>query len=179
MPQLSTAVEKKNNIMPSGENTATLTEPQEQNGNFEIFNTVGEFLAYLEKTKQALIEFSIKNYVSIKDFSNGRIVMNIAAEINQDFIANLQKVLYKATGKKWELEIDKGELGETIASVENAAAEAKKKSVSEYPLVKKILEEFRGARIETVIRKSLEDLAEKEPDISGDEINNLTDDEEE
>ncbi len=179
MPQLSSAVEKKNNIMPSGENTATLTEPQEQNGNFEIFNTVGEFLAYLEKTKQALIEFSIKNYVSIKDFSNGRIVMNIAAEINQDFIANLQKVLYKATGKKWELEIDKGELGETIASVENAAAEAKKKSVSEYPLVKKILEEFRGARIETVIRKSLEDLAEKEPDISGDEINNLTDDEEE
>ena len=179
MPQLSSAVEKKNNIMPSGENTATLAEPQEQNGNFEIFNTVGEFLAYLEKTKQALIEFSIKNYVSIKDFSNGRIVMNIAAEINQDFIANLQKVLYKATGKKWELEIDKGELGETIASVENAAAEAKKKSVSEYPLVKKILEEFRGARIETVIRKSLEDLAEKEPDISGDEINNLTDDEEE
>ena len=77
------------------------------------------------------------------------------------------------------MEIDKGELGETIASVENAAAEAKKKSVSEYPLVKKILEEFRGARIETVIRKSLEDLAEKEPDISGDEINNLTDDEEE
>ena len=179
MPRLSSAVEKKNNIMPSGENTAILAEPQEENGNFEIFNTVGEFLAYLEKTKQALIEFSIKNYVSIKDFSNGRIVMNIAAEINQDFIANLQKVLYKATGKKWELEIDKGELGETIASVENAAAEAKKKSVSEYPLVKKILEEFRGARIETVIRKSLEDLAEKEPDISGDEINNLTDDEEE
>lgn len=179
MPQLSSAVEKKNNIMPSGENTATLAEPQEKNENFEIFNTVGEFLAYLEKTKQALIEFSIKNYVSIKDFSNGRIVMNIAAEINQDFIANLQKVLYKATGKKWELEIDKGELGETIASVENAAAEAKKKSVSEYPLVKKILEEFRGAKIETVIRKSLEDLAEKEPDISGDEINNLTDDEEE
>ena len=179
MPQLSSAVEKKNNIMPSGENTTTLAEPQEKNENFEIFNTVGEFLAYLEKTKQALIEFSIKNYVSIKDFSNGRIVMNIAAEINQDFIANLQKVLYKATGKKWELEIDKGELGETIASVENAAAEAKKKSVSEYPLVKKILEEFRGARIETVIRKSLEDLAEKEPDISGDEINNLTDDEEE
>ena len=179
MPQLSSAVEKKNNIMPSGENTATLAEPQEENGNFEIFNTVGEFLAYLEKTKQALIEFSIKNYVSIKDFSNGRIVMNIAAEINQDFIANLQKVLYKATGKKWELEIDKGELGETIASVENAAAEAKKKSVSEYPLVKKILEEFRGAKIETVIRKSLEYLAEKEPDISGDEINNLTDDEEE
>ena len=179
MPQLSSAVEKKNNIMPSGENTTTLAEPQEKNENFEIFNTVGEILAYLEKTKQALIEFSIKNYVSIKDFSNGRIVMNIAAEINQDFIANLQKVLYKATGKKWELEIDKGELGETIASVENAAAEAKKKSVSEYPLVKKILEEFRGARIETVIRKSLEDLAEKEPDISGDEINNLTDDEEE
>ena len=179
MPQLSSAVEKKNNIMPSGENTATQAEPQGENENFEIFNTVGEFLAYLEKTKQALIEFSIKNYVSIKDFSNGRIVMNIAAEINQDFIANLQKVLYKATGKKWELEIDKGELGETIASVENAAAEAKKKSVSEYPLVKKILEEFRGAKIETVIRKSLEYLAEKEPDISGDEINNLTDDEEE
>ncbi len=178
LPQFSSGAEKKY-IIPPWENKATETMLQGERGNLETFNTIEDFLNYLEKTKQALIEFSIKNYVSIKDFSNGRIVMNIATQINQDFIANLQKVLYKATGKKWELEIDKGELGETIASRESAVVEAKKKSVSEYPLVKKILEEFRGARIETVIRKSLENLAEKEPDISGEEINRLTDDEEE
>lgn len=35
---------------------------------------------------------------------------------------------------------------------------------------KKILEEFKGAKIETVIRKNLEELAENEPDIPGDTV---------
>lgn len=134
------------------------------------FNTVEDFLRYLEGTKKALIEYSIKHDVCIREFSDGHIAMNIAPAIHQDFIMNLHKLLSEATGRQWEIEIIKGDLGETIADKEKSAAEATKKNVSEYPLVKKILEEFKGAKIETVIRKNLEELAENEPDIPGDTV---------
>lgn len=151
--------EKKNDL------TVTVSAG-ETNG----FNTVEDLLRYLEGTKKALIEYSIKHDVCIREFSDGHIAMNIAPAIHQDFIMNLHKLLSEATGRQWEIEIIKGDLGETIADKEKSAAEATKKNVSEYPLVKKILEEFKGAKIETVIRKNLEELAEDEPDIPGDTI---------
>ena len=151
--------EKKNDL------TATVSA-----GETSGFNTVEDLLRYLEGTKKALIEYSIKNDVCIREFSDGHIAMNIAPAIHQDFIMNLHKLLSEATGRQWEIEIIKGDLGETIADKEKSAAEATKKNVSEYPLVKKILEEFKGAKIETVIRKNLEELAENEPDIPGDTV---------
>ncbi|CDA18522.1 dNA polymerase III gamma/tau subunits [Acetobacter sp. CAG:267] len=151
--------EKKNDL------TATVSA-----GETSGFNTVEDFLHYLEGTKKALIEYSIKHDVCIREFSDGHIAMNIAPAIHQDFIMNLHKLLSEATGRQWEIEIIKGDLGETIADKEKSAAEATKKNVSEYPLVKKILEEFKGAKIETVIRKNLEELAENEPDIPGDTV---------
>lgn len=151
--------EKKNDL------TATVSS-----GETSGFNTVEDLLRYLEGTKKALIEYSIKHDVCVREFSDGHIAMNIAPAIHQDFIMNLHKLLSEATGRQWEIEIIKGDLGETIADKEKSAAEATKKNVSEYPLVKKILEEFKGAKIETVIRKNLEELAEDEPDIPGDTI---------
>lgn len=151
--------EKKNDL------TATVSA-----GETRGFNTVEDLLRYLEGTKKALIEYSIKHDVCIREFSDGHIAMNIAPSIHQDFIMNLHKLLSEATGRQWEIEIIKGDLGETIADKEKSAAEATKKNVSEYPLVKKILEEFKGAKIETVIRKNLEELAENEPDIPGDTV---------
>lgn len=151
--------EKKNDL------TATVSA-----GETSGFNTIEDLLRYLEGTKKALIEYSIKHDVCIREFSDGHIAMNIAPAIHQDFIMNLHKLLSEATGRQWEIEIIKGDLGETIADKEKSAAEATKKNVSEYPLVKKILEEFKGAKIETVIRKNLEELAENEPDIPGDTV---------
>lgn len=151
--------EKKNDL------TATVSA-----GETSGFNTVEDLLRYLEGIKKALIEYSIKHDVCIREFSDGHIAMNIAPSIHQDFIMNLHKLLSEATGRQWEIEIIKGDLGETIADKEKSVAEATKKNVSEYPLVKKILEEFKGAKIETVIRKNLEELAENEPDIPGDTV---------
>ena len=145
----------------------TTTQISQDDGTMTtVFNTVEDFLRYLEGAKKALIEYSIKNDVCIREFSNGHIAMNIAPTIHEDFIMNLHKLLSEATGKQWEIEIVKGELGETIAEKEKSAVEAKKKNVAEYPLVKKILEEFKGSRIETVVRKNLDNLAEEEPEIS-------------
>lgn len=145
-------IEKKNPL---------ITETTHEN---YTFNTIEDFLNYLEISKKALIEYSVKNEISINEFSDGHINMNISPNINQDFILNLHKLLTKATGKKWEIEINKGDLGETIADKEKTIVDAKKKNVAEYPLVKKILEEFRGSKIETIVRKNIEQIAESESD---------------
>lgn len=160
-------IEKKNNLVETPVSQEYLT-----------FNQIEDLLAYLEQTKKALLEYSVKNDVSISSFENGRIVMNISANVHQDFIMNLHKLLTDVTGKKWEIDVVRGPLGETIADKEKSVVEATKKNVAEYPLVKKILEEFKGAKIETVIRKNLETLAEEEPEMAS-EILSITDIEEE
>ncbi len=144
------------------------TPVNDSSSEYIVFNSVDDLLHYLEKTKKALIEYSIKNDVSICAFENGKIAMKLSPGVHQDFIVNLHKLLLETTGKKWEIEVVKGELDETIADKEKYAVEAKKKNVAEYPLVKKILEEFKGAKIETVIRKKIQELNEEEPEITGD-----------
>ena len=96
------------------------------------------------------------------EFEEGKIRMRISPNVKPDFIMELHKVLQNATGKQWVIDIVKGEIGETIADKEQSRVDAKRKNVSEYPLVKKILEEFKGAKIETIIRKQLADLEKEE-----------------
>ncbi len=155
----SEADEKKNHPLVTPTNEEYLT-----------FNKIEDFLQYLEKSKKVLIEYSIKNDVSICSFENGKISMKINPAVHQDFMMNLQKLLLETTGKKWELEVIKGELDETIADKEKSVVEAKKKNVAEYPLVKKILEEFKGARIETIVRKNLQELENEEPEVLEDNL---------
>ena len=162
------ALEKKNDI-----NTSLYSSKK-----YEQFNTIDDFLRYLEISKKILFEYSIKNDVSIDEFKDGLIRMHISPNIQQDFIMNLHKMLSDTTGKKWEIDIIRGSLGETIADKEKTKVEAKTKNVAEYPLVKKILEEFKGAKIETIIRKNLSILSEKEPDLSGEIVNTYYDEEE-
>ena len=152
--------EKKNDIENISNNRA----------DYSTFNTVEDLIRYLELSKKALLEYSIKNDICIRDFSNGYIAMNIGPNIHQDFMMNFQKFLTHATGKTWQIDVIKGDLGETIADKEKTIVEAKKKNVSEYPLVKKILEEFRGSKIETVVRKNLQNIAKEEAENSDEMI---------
>ena len=73
-------------------------------------------------------------------------------KISNDFILNLHKELADATGKNWKIETIRGTVGQTLAAKENAETEANKRSISEYPLVKAILAEFKGSKIETLTR---------------------------
>lgn len=133
-------------VPPSGTEKNDLTATVSA-GETSGFNTVEDLLRYLEGTKKALIEYSIKHDVCIREFSDGHIAMNIAPSIHQDFIMNLHKLLSEATGRQWEIEIIKGDLGETIADKEKSAAEATKKNVSEYPLVKKFWKNLKAPRL--------------------------------
>lgn len=118
-----------------------------------VFNTVEELIAYLEQNKKMLLIYALKNDVSISGFSNGKIQMTTSDKVSNDFLLNLQHILMEATGIKWQIDILRGDLGETLADKERAADESNKKNVSDLPLVKAILAEFKGAKIETLIRR--------------------------
>lgn len=68
----------------------------------------------------------------------------------------------EATGEKWKIETSRGKMGETIAQHEQAADEANKRNVADLPLVKAILAEFKGSKIETLTRKLTEESLEDE-----------------
>lgn len=115
---------------------------------------IQELVDYLTKHKKMLLLYALKNDVSIEEFGNGRIKMALSEKIQPDFMLNLQKVLEECSGRKWQIEIRRGPLGETLADQEKAALEQDKRCILEYPLVKAILQEFKGAKIDTVTRKN-------------------------
>lgn len=130
------------------------TEGGKQSSNF--FNKPEDLIQYLEGCRQLLMVYSLKNDVAFEDFQNGAIRISVSEKINPDFIMNLHKILLDATGKNWKIEIVKGKLGQTLFQKENAKVEEDKKSIMEYPLVKAIMAEFKGAKIETITRKIME-----------------------
>ncbi|MBE6445496.1 MAG: DNA polymerase III subunit gamma/tau [Alphaproteobacteria bacterium] len=128
---------------------------------YQTFNTPEELAQYLEIEKKVLLAYTFKHDLSFSEFSDGRIKFTASEKVNNDFLLNLQNILIEATGKKWDLEVLRGHLGETIADKEQALDNANKKSVSDLPLVKAILSEFKGSKIETLTRK-----INKEEDVS-------------
>lgn len=121
------------------------------------FKTVEEMAAYFEAHRKMLLAYSLKNDVAVEEFADGLIKMTVSDKVSTDFIMSLHKELSEATGKNWKIETLRGQMGQTIAQKENAAAEENKRNISEYPLVKAILAEFKGSKIETLTRlKALE-----------------------
>lgn len=135
----------------------TTTESPHKTETSIKFNTPEELAAYLENNKKVLLAYSFKHDLAFVEFADGKMKLTTSDKINNDFMLSLQKVLIEATGKKWNIEILPGALGETIADKEQAQDNANKKSVSDLPLVKAILAEFKGAKIDTLTRKITED----------------------
>ncbi len=148
---------KKNDV--AREASPTQAAPQSR----IVFEKIEDVASYLEQSKKMLMAYSLKNNIAVSDFSDGFIKMTVDETISSDFILNLQKILLEATGKNWKIDTARGTLGQTIAAKENAKAEENKKNVSEYPLVKAILSEFKGAKIETLNRKVDEEALDDEP----------------
>lgn len=132
-----------------------------ENSGFEL--SAPEDLAKLLNAKrQMLLLYAVKNDMSFKEFAVGRMRIALSEKADKDLITNLRKFLAKETGVSWVIDIDYEPLGETLAYKETKELERDKKNISEYPLVKAILSEFNGAKIETVIRKAVENAEDEE-----------------
>ena len=147
--QESVPAEKKNSNLSS---PAPVAEVSATAGS-AVFNKPEDLIEYKENHKKILAACALKQDVSIHEFRDGYIKMTADIKIDTDFLMNLHKILLEATGKEWKIDSSHGALGETIAAKERAAEEEYKRNISEYPLVKAILAEFKGAKIETLTRK--------------------------
>ena len=150
------------------------TASKQDNGSPCPFTKIDELVQYLESHKKMLLLYALKNDVSIEEFGNWHIKLALSEKAQADFINNLQKVLQEATGRSWEIEIRKGPVGETLADKEMAAIEADKRSAAENPLVKAILSEFKGAKIDTITRKVSSSETSESNDENDDEDATLT-----
>ena len=134
-------------------------------------------LNYLEVHKMPLAEYALKNDVSISEFKSGYIKMTASDKVHPDFILNLHKILTQATGLTWKIEMARGALGVTVADMEKAAEEEEKRNIMEYPLVKAIMAEFKGAKIETATRKMAEEDEDESSNFFGGETSEIIYDE--
>ncbi len=152
-------------------------EPNTADSSFLTFNQISDLLNYLEEHKMPLAEYALKNDVSISEFKSGYIKMTASDKIHPDFILNLHKILTQATGLTWKIEMARGALGVTVADKERAAAEEEKRNIMEYPLVKAIMAEFKGAKIETATRKMAEEDEDESSSFFGGETSEIIYDE--
>lgn len=166
--QESVPAEKKNSSLSSPTPEAEVSATA---GN-AVFNKPEDLIEYMENHKKILAACALKQDVSIHEFRDGYIKMTADIKIDTDFLMNLHKILLEATGKEWKIDSSHGALGETIAAKEKAAEEEYKRNISEYPLVKAILAEFKGAKIETLTRKfnSENPVGEEDDDTAENEI---------
>lgn len=166
--QESVPTEKKNSSLSS---PVPIAEVSVTAGN-AVFNKPEDLIEYMENHKKILAACALKQDVSIHEFRDGYIKMTADTKIDTDFLMNLHRILLEATGKEWKIDSSHGALGETIAAKERAAEEEYKRNISEYPLVKAILTEFKGAKIETLTRKfnSENSAGEEDDDTAENEI---------
>jgi len=162
-------IKKKSAVMTTAEITESLPqtileEPSEEN--FRILHSPDDFVKLLNARRQLLLLYSVKNEMSFKSFADGKMHIAVSEKANKNLIADIRRFLLKETGREWIIDIDYEPLGETLADKENKELEKDKKNISEYPLVKAILSEFNGAKIETVIHKAMEKTADEETDLA-------------
>ena len=131
--------------------------------NTVVLETTAELVKLMTAKKQPLLLFAIKNDMSFKDFKDGYLHIALSEKADKNLILNFRNFLEKETGKVWKFDIDYEPLGETLAMIEAREMDRDKKNISEYPLVRAILNEFNGAKIETFIRKSVEEAEDEEP----------------
>ena len=112
-----------------------------------------------------------ENEIVKVEFSNGKIHLAVDINTDKDLVARLKHFLEAETAQHWQVDIDYEPLGETLADKERQKISGDKKNISEYPLVRAILSEFNGARIETIIRRAVDEADENEMvDFSAPEI---------
>ena len=133
-----------------------------ENTNNGTIKTVRDLTDYLEKNKKMLLLYALKNDVSINEFDNGRIVLTASEKMNVDFPAQLQNVLKEATLAIWQIDVKYGTLGQTLADEEKLLLEQDERQISEYPLVRAILDEFKGAKFDTVLRVQTSESTDKD-----------------
>ena len=164
--ELLKELKKKSAIINNENSEVSQVETTDEDQTGIVLETTADLIRLMTAKKQPLLMFSVKNDMSFKEFRNGYMHVALSEDSDKNLIANLRKFLEKETNMTWVIDIDYEPLGETLAFKEKQALDRDKKNISEYPLVKAILSEFNGAKIETIIRKKVAEIDEAEDDLN-------------
>ena len=118
-----------------------------------VVNSAEDLVNLFTNAKKVMLVYSLKNDISFIEISHGFMKISVSEKITDDFLLSLQNSLIELTGTKWQIDVVKGPLGETLADKEEAQTREQKKDIMELPLVRAILAEFNGAQIESLTRK--------------------------
>lgn len=151
-PTLKKTIEEENDS--AAEQASEILENDSQT------KTLADLISYLEEHKKLLLLYSLKHDVCVKEFDDGFIKISVSEKISPDFIANLKNALKEAFQKPWNVEVEYGLTGETLADKEEKEKQEDKRQISEHPLIKAILSEFKGAKFETLLRQKVSDTDE-------------------
>ena len=132
-----------------------------ESNNYTVFNTPEELVNYLISCKELKLSYSLKHEISFFDFSFGKMRVAASNKINHDFWVSLQQFLEKNTGQKWDIDISDSPLGQTLADKEELQTMSYQKDALALPLVKAIMAEFAGAKIDSLVRKINNDNEEQ------------------
>lgn len=158
------------NVVQKDGGVATAVDLAE-NSDVVILDSTDDMLKLMTAKKQPLLQFDVMHKLTFKEFSNGKIHLAVDINTDKDLVARLKHFLEAETAQHWQVDIDYEPLGETLADKERQKISGDKKNISEYPLVRAILSEFNGARIETIIRRAVDEADENEMvDFSAPEI---------
>ena len=116
------------------------------------FEKIEDFTAYLENHKKLILLYALKNDVCIEQFENGRMTISLKQTATPDLVGNIKKALKDATNVSWVVETRFNEVGETLADIEKAQKDEDTRQISQYPLVRAVLDEFKGAKFDTLLR---------------------------
>ncbi|MBP5615269.1 MAG: DNA polymerase III subunit gamma/tau [Alphaproteobacteria bacterium] len=133
---------------------------------------IQDLTSYLEAHKKMILLYALKNDVSIDNISDGAITLTVCEKTAPDFVPTLSAVLKEATGSPWNIDVKYGTLGKTLNDIEKEANEANKQKIIEYPLIKTILNEFKGIKFDTVLR-----VSNTSEDDEQEQINNIEEEE--
>ena len=129
--------------------------------------SLDDFVNYLENHKKMLLLYALKNDLSFSEFENGYAKLRLSEKMSRETFASIHNILEEASGYAWKFDIESGPLQETLADKENAKLEQNKRNIQSNPLVKAVLDEFKGAKIETLIRKQVktDEISNNEDDV--------------
>ena len=132
-----------------------------ESNNYTVFNTPEELVNYLISCKELKLSYSLKHEISFFYFFFGKMRVAASNKINHDFWVSLQQFLEKNTGQKWDIDISDSPLGQTLADKEELQTMSYQKDALALPLVKAIMAEFAGAKIDSLVRKINNDNEEQ------------------
>jgi len=118
-----------------------------------VFNTPEEVVNYLVLQKQLLMAYTLKHDVSFSEFTFGKMQVASRENVNREFWLSLQEFLEKTTKYKWQIDITDSPLGQTLADKEEQLSHNYQKDALDLPLVKAVMAEFAGAKIDVLVRK--------------------------